>query len=358
MNRDGEGQELRRMAQAPPAWLAADGPHAETVISTRIRLARNLVGHRFPPHARSDELEAVLQEVTSRRDSVPSLRQCRYWRVDSLSELERRFLLERRLLPPEVLVRPRPSGLLASADESLSVIVNEEDHLRLQSIASGLQMERPWETLSRLDDQLNQALPLAFSEEFGYLTSCPTNTGTGMRVSVFIHLPGLVLSGTLEEVVKRLGFTEFTFRGFYGEGTQAVGHIFQVSNQVTLGRAEEKLLERMGKVAEELIGLEKDSVGKLLREKRLRLEDAVERAVGVVQHARLLGALECVNVLSHIRLGMVAGLLPRDFRLINELLVLTQPAHMGLRTGREMNEEEGDHLRAQYVRERLRAVVP
>ncbi|MDZ7372481.1 MAG: ATP--guanido phosphotransferase [candidate division KSB1 bacterium] len=349
--------ELRRMAAVPPGWLAAHGPQAERVISTRIRLARNLAGRRFPPHARTDQLEEVLQEVTSRRQTVPAMKHCLYWRVDELSDVERRFLLERRLLSPEVLARPRPAGLLVSPDESFSVMVNEEDHFRLQSLESGLDTTSGWGVLAELDDQLNEAFQLAFSEEFGYLTSCPTNTGTGMRVSVFLHLPGLALSGTLEEVVKQLGFTEFTFRGFYGEGTQAVGNIFQVSNQVTLGRTEEKLLERMARVAEDLIGLEKKALEGLLQTSRVRVEDVVERAVGIIRHARLIGALECVNLLSSLRMGMLAGYLPAHFRVVNELLVLAQSAHLQLREGRQLSDEETDRLRAEYLRERLAGIV-
>jgi len=348
---------LSRMAAEPPAWLSSLGPLSENVISTRIRLARNLVGHRFPPHAREEQLREVLNAIRSRRDDVPLLKQCSFWEVEHLSESERRFFLERRLLSPDVLMRPRPSGLFVAPDEGFSVIVNEEDHLRLQSITSGLRVEDAWRILARLDDQLNDTFELAFSREFGYLTSCPTNTGTGMRVSVFVHLPALVLSGKLEEIVKNLGSTEFTFRGFYGEGTQAVGNIFQVSNQVTLGRAEEKILERLRKVAEELIRLEKENLTRLLERDRLRVEDVVFRAVGVLGHARYLGAVECVNLLSNLRLGMSVGFLPPRFRLLSELIILTQPAHLRLREGRELSDAEVDRARAVFVRESLKEVI-
>ncbi len=336
------------------AWLDGSGPEAEIVITSRVRLARNLRGVRFPGTASAEERAAVRAQVAAAVAKSTALGQGLEIPVDQLSPLDRRFLMERRLISPQLVERTEQAAVFVDSAQSLAVMVNEEDHLRLQAIWSGLRIQQAWETLSGLDDDLAESLDYDFSEQFGYLTACPTNTGTGMRVSIFVHLPGLAIMDEVDKVLKELAGSEITVRGFYGEGSRVQGHIFQVSNQLTLGRAEKTIVKRIQGMAERLVALEREARARLAQERPLRLKDAVYRAWAVLEHAHLLSSLELMNLLSAVRVGSEMGPLPPiPRRTLNELLVVALPAHLQKRAGQQMEGEERDAYRARFVREYL-----
>jgi protein arginine kinase len=336
------------------AWLDGSGPEADIIITSRVRLARNLHGLRFPGAAPAEERESVCRQVAEAMATSRALRQTLHVRLDELSALDRRFLMERRLVSSQSAERPEQAVVFADRTQTLAVMVNEEDHLRLQAIASGLQIEEAWEAVRTLDDELGEQLDYAFSEQFGYLTACPTNTGTGMRVSIFAHLPALALLEEVDKALKEFAGSEITVRGFYGEGSRVQGNIFQISNQLTLGRAEKAIIKRVRNIAERLVGLEREARARLLQQRPLRVRDLVYRARALLQHAQLISSLELMNLLPAVRVGSELGLLPPiPRRRLNELLVIALPAHLQKRAGKEMDNEERDAYRAQFVRDYL-----
>ncbi len=336
------------------SWLEGDGPEAEIIITSRVRLARNLRGLCFPGAASPEQREQVYLQVAQAVARTRALGRALHIRLDEVSALDRRLLVERRLISPQAAEHPEQAAVFADQTQSLAVLVNEEDHLRLQAIASGLQIEQAWEAVRTLDDELGEELDYDFSEQFGYLTACPTNTGTGLRVSIFAHLPALALLEEVDKTLKELAGSEIAVRGFYGEGSRVQGNIFQISNQLTLGRTERTIMKRVQGIAERLVAWEREARARVLREKERRLKDVVYRAQALLRHAQLLSSLELVNLLSAVRLGSELGLLPPLSRSrLNALLVIALPAHLQKRVGREMEGEERDALRAELARSYL-----
>ena len=337
-------------------WLDASGEHAGVVLSTRIRLARNLQGHAFGPRARVNDREAVLEQTRRAMDKVELLTGSTLLALPDLDHRSRGMLLERRLASRELLgdvkVGPsRATAVLLAAQDPLSVMVNEEDHLRLQGLVSGLRLKEAWDRVDRLDEELGQELPFAYHHEFGFLTSCPTNVGSGLRASVLVHLPGLVLTKEIGKVLQGLGQVGLTFRGLYGEGSEVVGNFFQLSNQTTLGKSEEELVEHLDKIVRQVIQYEDHSRQVLLRDAPQVTEDKIWRAYGLLQYARSLPFEELMNLLSGIRLGVGLKLLP-ELRVytLNKLMIFTQTAHLEQAAGRDLSPGECDAHRAAYVR--------
>ncbi|HAB30544.1 MAG TPA: ATP--guanido phosphotransferase [Gemmatimonadetes bacterium] len=337
-------------------WLDASGEHAGVVLSTRIRLARNLQGHAFGPRARVNDREAVLEQTRRAMDKVELLTGSTLLALPDLDHRSRGMLLERRLASRELLgdvkVGPsRATAVLLAAQDPLSVMVNEEDHLRLQGLVSGLRLKEAWDQVDRLDEELGQELPFAYHHEFGFLTSCPTNVGSGLRASVLVHLPGLVLTKEIGKVLQGLGQVGLTFRGLYGEGSEVVGNFFQLSNQTTLGKSEEELVEHLDKIVRQVIQYEDHSRQVLLRDAPQVTEDKIWRAYGLLQYARSLPFEELMNLLSGIRLGVGLKLLP-ELRVytLNKLMIFTQTAHLEQAAGRDLSPGECDAHRAAYVR--------
>ncbi len=338
------------------SWLDASGDHAEVVLSTRVRLARNLQGHAFGPRARINDREAVLTQVTQHVDRVEVLGGATILQMPDLDLRSRAILMERRLASRELVgdadVEPaRGTAVVVSGRAPLNVMVNEEDHLRLQSLVSGLRVRDAWALVDRLDDELGRELPYAFHHEFGFLTSCPTNCGTGLRASVLVHLPGLVLTKEISKVLHALGQVGLTFRGLYGEGSEVVGNFFQISNQTTLGKSEEDLLDHLDRVVRKVIQHEMDARQVLLRDAGAVTEDKIWRAYGLLRYARSLSFEELMNLLSGVRLGVSLKLLPalRVYTL-NKLMIFTQPAHLEEAAGRDLTPAESDAHRAAFVR--------
>lgn len=337
-------------------WLEASGDFADIVLSTRVRLARNLQGHAFGPRARVNDREAVLKRFKESSAKSETLRGGILLEMSGLALRTRRILLERRLVTRDLIggedAEPvRGTAVHFSSQDPVSVMVNEEDHLRVQSLLSGLRIEEAWRIVDRLDEELGRELPFAFDNEFGFLTSCPTNVGSGLRASVFMHLPGLVLTKEIGKVLQGLGQVGLTFRGLYGEGSEVVGNFFQVSNQTTLGKTEEDLVDHLDKIVRQVIQYELQARQVLLRDARGVTEDKIWRAYGLLRYARSLSFEELMNLLSGVRLGLSLKLLPglRVYTL-NKMMIFTQPAHLAEAAGRDLPQAESDAHRAAYVR--------
>lgn len=339
------------------SWLEASGDHADIVLSTRVRLARNIQGHAFGPRARVNDREAVLGRLRGTMGGSPAAVRGTLLEMADVGVRTRRILLERRLVSRDLLGDAdnggpaRGAAVLLTDHDPLSVMVNEEDHLRIQSLVSGLRLQEAWSMVDRLDEDLGQDLPYAYHHEFGFLTSCPTNVGTGVRASVLMHLPGLVLTKEIGKVLQGLGQVGLTFRGLYGEGSEVVGNFFQVSNQTTLGKTEEDLVDHLDKIVRQVIEYENKARQTLLRDARSVTEDKIWRAYGLLRYARTLSFEELMNLLSGVRLGASLKLLPglRVYTL-NKIMIFTQPAHLEQAASRDLPPTESDAHRATYVR--------
>ncbi len=348
--------ELTTIADFGLSWLDASGDHPDVVLSTRVRLARNLQGQAFGPRARVNDREAVLTQLKKGLPEVGIMKGSVLAEFHKLDQRARRLLVERRLASREMLGDPekgpeRATGVLVGGRDPLSIMINEEDHLRIQALFSGLRVKEAWALVDRLDEELGAVLPYAYHPEFGFLTSCPTNVGTGLRASVLVHLPGLVLTKEIGKVLQGLSQVGLTFRGLYGEGSEVIGNFFQVSNQMTLGKTEEDLVEHLDKVIRQVIQYEKQARVVLLRDAPQVTEDKLWRAYGLLRYARSLSFEELMNLLSGVRLGVSLKLLP-ELRVytLNKLMIFTQSAHLEQAAGRELTEAESDAHRAAYVR--------
>ncbi|MDT8340262.1 MAG: protein arginine kinase [Longimicrobiales bacterium] len=353
------GLDLNALPDLGLSWLEGSGDYADMVLSTRVRLARNLQGHAFGPRARVNDREAVLGLVRTSMEGAAALQPAVEVDLPDVPPITRRVLLERRIVTRDLLgggrgTPARGSAVVVSAREPVSLLVNEEDHLRLQAFLPGLQLREAWGLADRLDEELGATLPYAFHPTFGFLTSCPTNVGTGLRASVLLHLPGLVLTKEVSRVLHGLGQVGLTFRGLYGEGSEVVGNFFQLSNQTTLGKREDDLVDHLDRMVRQVIRHELQARQLLLRDARDVTEDKVWRAYGLLRYARSLSFEELMNLLSGVRLGMSLELLPglRVFTL-NKLMVFTQSAHLEQAAGRELVPVEQDAHRAAYVRQVL-----
>ncbi|MGH7699362.1 MAG: ATP--guanido phosphotransferase [Gemmatimonadales bacterium] len=341
-------------------WLDASGPQSQIVLSTRIRLARNLQGYPFSQRASDSDRAAVLSRVEGAVHASERLAEGHTFRLDLLDRAERQLLHERHLVSKELAgldreSRPR-AGAAVLVQGRAGVMVNEEDHLRLQGMWSGFALEDAYAQLEAIDAELGRLLPFAFHPEFGYLTSCPTNAGTGLRASVLIHLPGLVLTKEIGKVLQGLSQVGLTFRGLYGEGSEVVGNFFQLSNQTTLGKSEEDLLDHLGKIVRQVIEYEIQARDVLVRDAPTIIADKVWRAYGLLRYARSLTFEETMNLLSGVRLGVGLNLIPGlSVYTLNKLLIHTQPAHLAALEGRAPGDAAQLTVRATYVRKLLDA---
>ncbi len=350
--------DLTLLPDGGVSWLDASGDHADIVLSTRIRLARNVEGFAFTGRARDGERLRVLAQVRDAAREVPSLSHSVLLRVDELPASDRLLLHERHLVSKELAgldtQHPVRSGAAVFLGPDVGVMVNEEDHLRLQALRSGFGLPAAFGAVHQLDAELGSRVPYAFHEEFGFLTACPTNVGTGMRASVLIHLPGLVLTKEMSKVLASLQQMGLTYRGLYGEGSDVVGNFFQISNQTTLGKSEEELLELLVRVVKTVIDREEDARRLLLRDAGYIIEDKVWRAYGTLRFARSLTFEEAMNYLSGVRLAvglkLISGL---SVYTLNKLLIFSQLAHLSHSEGRALTESEANVTRARYVRHTL-----
>ncbi len=335
-------------------WLTREDSYSDVIISSRIRLARNLNGYPFPHRAKKELLDEVVGKVDAACRNTRLLSAATYLKISNLSEWESKCLIERRLASPQFVNSKKPALLVIAPEEAVSIMVNEEDHLRIQTLAAGLGITEAWRVISNLDDELGDELAYSFSSQFGYLTACPTNIGTGLRVSVFVHLPSLALTEKINSLLSDLPTSEIAVRGFYGEGTDSLGNIFQISNQLTLGRTEKGVIKRMVDISKKIVEMERAARSALLSKNRIKLEDTVYRALGIMQKARLMSSIEAMNLISAIRLGLECGIVNTVTRLaLNQLMVLVQPAHLQKVFKRDLEWQERDMYRASFMREYL-----
>jgi len=338
-----------------PAEIARRrGPHDRIVMSSRVRLARNLKDGIFPGWAKKPERIRVLDLVRPEVESLPELDQAFSETMDNLSQLDKQILVERHLISREHAARSAGSGLVLNRDETFCLMINEEDHLRMQALRPGLQLRQAWQAIDHLDSELESKLVYAFSNELGYLTACPTNIGTGIRVSAMLHLPGLVLAEQINPIIQSVNKLGLAVRGLYGEGTEALGNVFQVSNQMTLGESESTIVERLEKVLAQIIEHEENARATLFEKKAKMVYNHIGRAYGILANAHSISSKETMNLLSLLRLGVDSGLFPSvDRSLADELFILTQPAHLQRQHSEKLSAEERDLLRADMLRERL-----
>ncbi len=342
----------------PPAQTAQQsGPNDKIVMSTRVRLARNLRGHFFPDRAKKPDRIKICGVLRDAVEALPQLAGGFAQSMESLSAVEKQTLVERHLISREHAARGVGSGLVLSADTSLCVMINEEDHLRMQSLKPGMQLQEAWHAIDDLDTALGQTMDFAFSDAFGYLTACPTNVGTGIRVSAMLHLPALVLAEQMNKVIQAVNKLGLAVRGLYGEGTEALGNVFQVSNQMTLGENEAEIVDRLRKVVLQIIEHEENARGTLMEQRPKTVLNHVGRAYGILANAHSISSKETMNLLSLFRLGFDMGLFPGVQRaLIDELSIVTQPAHLQSRFADKLPPDERDIRRADMVRQALRNV--
>lgn len=339
---------------ASTGWMAGGGKHSDIVMTTRIRLARNIKGYRFPIAATGEEIHQVDQLVAGVLLDEEHSKDYAYIRMTDLTRLDRQVLVEKHLISPQLANPNRQGAVVLSEDEMVSIMVNEEDHIRIQCIFPGLQLTEALTQANIVDDVLEKSLAYAFDEQFGYLTSCPSNTGTGMRASIMMHLPALTMTKQIKKIISAISRLGFVVRGSYGEGSKALGNIYQVSNQVTLGKTEEDILEELQGVTRRLIDYERRARKHLLEKSRTALEDRIYRSLGTLVYARLLQSEEAARCLSDVRLGIDLGIIQDvDVSILNELMIFMQSGFLQQYANTSLTQEERDIFRAKLCRERM-----
>ena len=346
--------ELSDLQASPGEWLGGTGPEADIVISSRIRLARNLAGYPFFSTADEQQLGELERMVRERLLNTCVSEGMGYFSMQTMPMLDRQFLVERHLISREHAFGKGARGVGLALDETVSIMVNEEDHLRIQGLCSGLQLREAWERVDAVDTRLESCLEFAFSAQFGYLTVCPTNAGTGLRASVMLHLPALVMTRQIDKVFQAVSKIGLIVRGLYGEGTEASGDFYQISNQSTLGKSETDIIETIEKVIPKIIEYEKTVRNNLMQQKHEVLEDKVWRAYGQLKHARMIASEETMEYLSSVRMGVSLGIIQEvKMDVINKLFLFTPPAHLQKQNETQLDETERDVVRASYIRKRL-----
>ena len=348
--------KLSRIISNAGEWLSGDGPNRQIVVSSRIRLARNLARTPFPGWAKRAERMETLGLIRPALESLDEMREAYAQNLTELTALERQVLVERHLISREHAAKGAGSAVVMNVEQTLSFMVNEEDHLRMQAIRCGLQLREAYATVEKCDADLSRVLDFAYHEELGYLTACPTNVGTGMRASAMLHLPGLVMSDLINKTINSVNKIGLAVRGLHGEGTEAMGNLFQVSNQTTLGECEEKIIDRLHDVIVHIVEHEENARQTLVERRATTVLDQVGRAYGILCNAHGMTSKEALNLLSVIKLGTDLGLFPDTARVtIDELFIETQPAHLQKGAqGQKMTAEARDALRATLIRAKLK----
>jgi protein arginine kinase len=347
--------KLEELAGQCGEWLRGSGPDSDIVVSSRIRLARNVADFPFMRKCTGLDRAAIERTMRERLERIQEWNAVSFIDVNSLDEVDRQFLVERQLISRELADAEGSRGVLVDSNEQFSVMINEEDHLRIQVMSSGLDLQAAWERINRIDDLIEKQVTYAFHDKLGYLTACPTNVGTGMRVSVMLHMPALVLTRHLERVFRSLHRISLAVRGLYGEGSQAMGDFYQISNQITLGKSEEELIAQVSEVAQTLIEYERKARDFLVENGLKELHDRVSRAFGVLCTAQTISSEETMALLSSVRMGINLGLI-RDVEIptVNKLFIHTQPAHLQKIRGTTLNTADRNIERAVYLQHHLR----
>ena len=346
--------DLKELLQLRGEWMRGEGPDSDIVISSRIRLARNLA--QFPFLSRADDAVRAEIERTLHQQLVELALggQVSYFDINQLEGIDRQLLVERQLISRELAESHGSRGVCFNRGENVSLMVNEEDHLRIQVLHCGFELDWCWQEIGRIDDLLEERVTYAFNEELGYLTACPTNVGTGIRVSVLMHLPALVLTKEIQKVFTALQKISLAVRGLYGEGSQAMGDFYQISNQITLGKSEEQLLKNLKDVVPNIIAYERKVRQALIKESRQQLHDKISRAYGTLKSAQSISSEETMHLLSSVRMGVNLGLIDDlPIPTVNELFMHTQPAHLQKLRKTSLDSADRNAARAAYLRQRL-----
>ncbi|MGG1290078.1 protein arginine kinase [Bacillus smithii] len=342
---------------AVSSWMKNEGPHSDIVLSSRIRLARNLENHQFPTVFSGDEAMKVVHEVGEALKRFPGMNEnpLELLLMNELQPLQKRVLVEKHLISPLLAEGTNYGAVFLSENEDISIMVNEEDHIRIQCLASGLQLKETLVKANQIDDLIEEKVPYAFDEKIGYLTSCPTNVGTGLRASVMVHLPALVMTQQMNQIIPAINQLGLVVRGIYGEGSQSVGNLFQISNQLTLGKSEEEIVNDLISVVSQIIDQERSAREALVKTNHIQLEDRIFRSYGVLTNSRIIESKEAAQCLSDVRLGIDLGYINTISKnVLNELLILTQPGFLQQYAGASLRPEERDVRRATLIREKLR----
>ncbi len=341
----------------PADWMVGGDVDTAVVLTSRIRLARNVRLLPFPGWATKDQRRQTMALIQPVVQMMRPMKDAFCQTLSGLTSVQKQVLVERHLISREHAARNEGSAAVIERRQSLSIMINEEDHLRMQSIRPGLNLRVAFDALNDLDDELQESLTFAFDRKLGYLTTCPTNLGTGLRASAMLHLPALVLSEQINQVLNAIGRMGLAVRGLYGEGTESLGNLYQISNQSTLGESERQIIERLERVIDKVAGHETNARLKLLEDDRMMLHDKIGRSYGILRHAWLIDSKEALNHLSLIRLGANLGFFPHEtVRLCDNLLMEIQPAHLQLHSGKKLSPEQRDESRGQIIRTQLQSI--
>lgn len=344
------------MNKALSDWMKSEGPESDIVISSRVRIARNLNEFPFPMLATHEQSSEVLNRLKTVMydEEFKTISHFTYVPLDQLEALDKRVLVEKHLISPNLANEARSGAVILSDNESVSIMINEEDHIRIQCMFPGFQVKEAWDLANQMDDVFEASYDYAFDEERGYLTSCPTNVGTGIRASVMLHLPALVMTKQINRILTAISQVGLAVRGLYGEGSEATGNMFQISNQITMGQSEEEIIENLHSVAIQIVGHERAARDTLMDHSKLKVLDRVNRSFGILSYAQTMESKEAAQRLSDVKLGIDLGMIPNVTpSVMNELLIMTQPGFLQKSSGNELEPEERDVRRAHMIRERL-----
>ncbi|MDI3548774.1 MAG: protein arginine kinase [Halanaerobiales bacterium] len=334
-------------------WVSGNGPDNDIVLSSRIRLARNLENVPYPNRASAEEKAAVSKSVIEAISQQNEIK-LHYIDLADLPEVEREVLVEKHLISPIHAKEGMEKGVLLNDNETISVMINEEDHLRIQVLIPGLQLDKAWEIANNLDNLLEARLDFAFSENWGYLSACPTNVGTGLRASVMVHLPALNLTNNIGKVLGAVSQLRLAVRGLYGEGSESAGNIYQISNQITLGHTESDIIDNLKSVTTQIVSQERQARKLLLQEQEIEVKDRIKRSYGILKYAYRISSEEALKLLSNVKLGIDMGIIEDvDQGVLSELMVLIRPAHLQKIDGKELTAAERDIKRAELIQTRL-----
>ncbi|MDD3088337.1 MAG: protein arginine kinase [Candidatus Omnitrophica bacterium] len=335
-------------------WLKGEGSKANVVMSSRVRLARNIEGQLFYDRASDEQRDGTRRTVSLAVKRLERFSNAFFLDMRDTSDVDRKFLLERHLISKEHMQDVQTKGLVVDENEVVSLMLNEEDHIRLQVLRSGFSVMEAWSLADAIDTELSHHLPFDYSRKFGYLTSCPTNTGTGLRASVMLHLPAMVMASQVESLYEAISKLGLTMRGFYGEGTEALGDFFQISNQVALGSSEMDILDNLERIVQKIIASEESTREEFLKKKKEEFEDRVFRSFGTLKSARIITSGEAIKLLSAVRLGVELGFIKGiSTAEVNEVLIFSQSAHLQKLSGQELGRYERDVKRADLIRKKL-----
>jgi protein arginine kinase len=346
---------FEQMVSSIGHWLKDKGPDSDIVFSSRIRLARNLKGFPFSSHCSEQQLRDIISLARSCSNRCSRLKGAKYYSFKDMAVIDRQFLMERFLISRELAQSTGEKGVIVDGSERISLMINEEDHLRMQVLRSGLLLSEAWEELNAIDDELDSHLDFAFEEPWGFLTACVSNAGTALRSSVMIHLPGLIMTKRIVNILQTVSKLQLAIRGLHGEGSEMLGDYFQISNQVTLGKPEDEIVEMTEKLTRQLIEQERSAREDLMKKEKTIVEDKVGRAIGILSGAKILSTREAMEMLSSIRLGIYCGMVPGiNPEMLDALLIEMQPAHLQKRFPKHLDPLARDIERAKLIKEALK----